>query len=147
VIGGLTPPRSPSSETSLSSPVTVLCWLILKEIELPNCQRSNANVSFAAYSYGKQNQMVHRRKKIFANQPQSRFRDASTQHASANYLVRRRHWEGLSIYQKPSVRQHPLLPNRKSCQFILANPVIGYVRNRSHVATKGKLSAPGSKDG
>jgi hypothetical protein len=51
--------------------------------------------------------------KIFANQPQSRFRDASTQYAIANSMVRLRHWQGLSIYQTPAIRQHPPLANRK----------------------------------
>jgi len=43
-----------------------LCWLILKEIELPNCQRSNANVSFAASYYARGNRLVHRRSQNFS---------------------------------------------------------------------------------
>ena len=79
----------PFHTRSLSSPVTVLCWLILKEIELPNCQRSNANVSFAANSCGEKERLVRRgTQKIFANNRKSRLRDAFPSYAIANSMVR-----------------------------------------------------------
>jgi hypothetical protein len=73
----LADPRKDRTATpSLSSPVTVLCWLILKEIELPNCQRSNANVSFAASSYGDRDRLVRRGSKNFREPTAKLIRDA-----------------------------------------------------------------------
>jgi hypothetical protein len=66
-----------------------LCWLILKEIELPNCQRSGANVSFAAFSYGEKERLVRRGTQKFSRtNRKAGFAMHSFGYAIANSMVR-----------------------------------------------------------